>query len=171
MRKRFATRDSSGPKVANFQLTFWRLALKEFERIIDNWKKYALREGEEADYSLEYDEDDFVIDAAITLVLAGTSVAELLGQNVPPQGDRTPHLRSAYRNLIKDPIPDDIEEFFAVYDSLRHLGPAKYDKVEDITPDKLCKYLNIAQSIWHDVLKIHNATIGQDFLHEFVFPE
>ena len=172
MARRFASGDSSGPNVANLQLTFWQLAVDMFDRIIEKWRIYAVdEEGEEPEANDDYTENEFVIDAAVALVLAGTSIAELIGQNVSPYGDRTPHLRPAYKILVRDQIPDDVEAFFSIYDSLRHFGPAKYEAVDEITQESLCEYLKTAQSMWQDVLKKRSAEIGEEFRRNFRFPE
>lgn len=172
MAKRFASGDSSGPNVANLQLTFWQLAVDMFDRIIKKWRIYAVDEEVEGPEAKDdYTENEFVIDAAVALVLAGTSIAELIGQNVDTDGDRTPHLRPAYKILVRDPIPDDVKAFFSIYDSLRHFGPAKHVAVDKITQESLCEHLETAQSIWQDVLKKRSAEIGAEFRHEFRFPE
>jgi hypothetical protein len=169
--KRFAWGDSPGPDVANLQLKFWQLALEMFDRIVENWRTYAVdEEGEGPETSDDYTENEFVIDAAVALVLAGTSVSELIGQNVYPDGDKTPHLRSAYKKLVRPQIPDDVETFFSIYDALRHFGPAKHTAVDDITEEGLCKYFKTAQSIWQDVLKKRGAEIGDEFRRDFRFP-
>jgi hypothetical protein len=118
-----------------------------------------------------YNEDDFIIDASVTLVLAGTSVAALLGQNAYSGGNKTPSPREAYKNIIKDPTPHDVEAFLNIYDALRHLGPSKYDEIGNITKEDLCYYMNTAQNIWQDVLKYRNSNIGEDFQHNFRFLE
>jgi len=171
MARRFASGDSSGPKVTNLQLKFWLLAVDTFDDIIDKWKKYAVDEEEpEPDY--DYTENDFLIDAAVALVLAGTSVSELIGQNVPPVSNKTPHLRPAYKTLLKkNEIPDGVESFFTIYDCLRHFGEAKHQAVYDITQESLCEHLKTAQSIWKDVLKVRNAKINDEFMNSFRFPE
>ncbi len=172
MARRFATGDSTGPNVTNLQLTFWQLAVDMFDRIIEKWGIYAVDgEGEEPEAKDDYTENEFVIDAAAALVLAGTSIAELIGQNVPPDGDRTPHLRAAYKILVRDQIPNDVEAFFSIYDSLRHFGPAKHEAVYEITQESLCEHLRTAQSIWQEVLKRRKAEIGEEFRRDFRFPE
>ena len=172
MARRFATGDSSGPNVTNLQLAFWQLAVDAFDRIIEKWKIYAVdEEGGEVAVNDDYTENEFVIDAAVALVLAGTSISELIGQNVPPDGDKTPHLRPAYKILVRDQIPNDVEAFFSIYDSLRHFGPAKYDAVYEITQESFCEHLKTAQSIWQDVLRWRNAEVGEEFRRDFRFPE
>ena len=38
MRKLFAFGDSSGPDITNLQLSFWRLAVRQFDEILETWK-------------------------------------------------------------------------------------------------------------------------------------
>lgn len=172
MTKRFAWGDSPGPDVANLQLKFWQLAVEMFDRIVENWRTYAVdEEGEWPEASDDYTENEFVIDAAVALVLAGTSISELIGQNVFPHGEKTPHLRPAYKILLRDEIPDDVESFFSIYDALRHFGPAKHTAVDEITEEGFCKYFETAQSIWQEVLKKRGKEIADEFRRCFRFPE
>jgi len=171
MARRFATGDSDGPNVANLQINFWKMAVEVFYQIIEKWKIYAVdEEGEEVAANDEYTENEFVIDAAVAIVIAGISISELIGQNVPSDGNKTPHLRPAYKALFRDHIPDDVGAFFSIYDSLRHFGPAKYNAVSEITEKSLCEHFKTAQSIWNDVLKLRNAEISDEFRHDFLFP-
>lgn len=172
MVKRFASADSPGPDVRNLQLKFWQLAVEMFDRIVDKWKEYAEdEEGEGPESSYDYTENEFVIDAAVALVLAGTSITELIGQNVDSEDKRTPPLRLGYKKLVKNPIPDDVEDLFSIYDSLRHFGPSKYDAVDEITQEDFCKHLKTAQSIWQGVLKNRGAGISDEFRRDFRFSE
>jgi phytoene dehydrogenase-like protein len=166
--KKFAIGQSEGPNLANLQLSFWRLAVHQFDCIKERWKQYAVENENEVQ---DYTEDGFVIDASVALVLAGTSVAELIGQNVPPDGTNTPHLRPAYKQLVNDPIPAEVEEFFPIYDSLRHFGPVKHHTIEAITEQTLCEYLATAQEVWKDVLRKLGAPIQHDFRHTFAFDD
>jgi len=164
MAKRFSDVDSEGSNLVNFQLSFWRLAVEQFNRINEKWRAFAVEEDDESE---EYTENDFVIDAAVALVLAGTSVTELMGQNVPAAGNRTEGLRSAYKARLDDPIPADIEAFFAIYDALRHFGPAKHLAIDELTEDGFCRHLNAAQNIWNRVMGGRNQC--DDFKHTFTF--
>lgn len=164
MTKHFSEQDSEGPDLVNFQLSFWRLAVEKFETVKADWQEFAVEEGDENE---EYTDNDFVIDAAVALVLAGTSVTELIGQNIPAKGDRTENLRPGYKQLIADPIPGDVEAFFQIYDDLRHFGPAKYDAIRRITEEKFCEYMSTAQAIWIDVLKKTRGRVSDDFARTF----
>jgi hypothetical protein len=171
MRRRFATGDSSGPKVNNLQRTFWHLAINGFQDLLEKWQRYAVEEeGDESEYE-DYTEDDFVVDAAAVLILAGTSVTQLMGQNVDPHRGRVLPPRQAYEQLVGHPPSDDFADFIRVYDALRHFGPPKYEAVEAITPHSLCQHLRAAQSVWRDVLERRNEPIGDHLRKDFAFPE
>ena len=165
MKKYFAATTSEGPDLANLQLLFWRLAVEQFERIKGKWHRYAIEDPNDADP--EYGANDFVEDAAVAIILAGTSMSELIGQNVPADGDKTPYLRPALKSLIGDPIPQYIEDFITIYDGLRHFGEAKYELVNSITEDSLCEYMTSAQKLWHYILQMRSRPITTDFTHTF----
>lgn len=63
----FAEIEIEGSGVANLQLWFWRNAVERFLRM----------EESVADYD---EEADFFVEASTVIVLAGTSVSQLLGQ-------------------------------------------------------------------------------------------
>lgn len=171
MRRRFAFGDSSGPNVNNLQRNFWHLALDGFKDLLQKWQRYSAgEEGDELE-SDDYTEDDFVVDAAAVLILAGTSVTQLIGQNVDPDGDRVPPPRQAYEQLLGHPPSDDFVNFIEVYDALRHFGSPKYDAVQAITPEHLCQHLRTAQSVWRDVLGHRDEPIGDHLQNDFAFPE
>jgi len=171
MRRRFAIGDSSGPNVNNLQRTFWHLALEGFQDLLEKWQRYSVEEEDDEPEGDDYTEDDFVVDAAAVLILAGTSVTQLIGQNVDPNGDRVPPPRQAYEQLLGHPPSDDFVDFIRVYDALRHFGPPKYDAVHAITPGRLCQHLRAAQSVWRDVLGHRGEPIGDHLRNDFVFPE
>jgi hypothetical protein len=171
MARRFAIGDSDGPNVANLQLNFWYLTIESFEKINEKLKEYGFIEGE-TEVDSDYTENDFLIDAAVTIVLAGTSISELIGQNVPAEKNRTPHLRPAYKKFIgKNSIPENVEAFFSIYDSLRHFGPAKHEAVDEITLENLSEYLSTAQTIWKYFFERQNQEIYEEFRHEFRFSD
>jgi|GEM_PF-4379750 hypothetical protein len=172
MRRHFASGDSNGPNVNNLQRNFWYLALDGFKHLLQKWERYSVREDDDKLESEDnYTEDDFVVDAAVVLILAGTSVTQLIGQNVNPVGDRVLPPRQAYKQLLGHPVSDDFVKFIDVYDSLRHFGSPKYDAVEAITPENLCQHLRIAQSAWCDVLRHRGEPIGDHLQNDFTFPE
>jgi hypothetical protein len=172
MRRHFASGDSNGPNDNNLQRNFWHLALDNFRDLIQKWERYSVGEDDDKlENEGNYTEDDFVVDAAVVLILAGTSVTQLIGQNVTPDGDRVPQPRQAYEQLLGHPPPDDFGKFIAVYDALRHFGSPKYDAVEAITPEHLCQHLRTAQSAWWDVLRHRGEPIGDHLQNYFTFPE
>jgi hypothetical protein len=164
--KHFSDLTSEAPDLVNFQLGFWRLAVEKYNSIQSKWTECAVDDGDE---NGDYTDNDFVIDAAVALVLAGTSVAEVIGQNLPAIGKETERLRIAYRKLINDPIPHDVESFFKIYDGLRHFGPAKHQAIEQLTEDGFCQHMTTAQAIWVDVLHRNGGTVESEFRRSFKF--
>jgi len=171
MKRRFAFGDSSGPNVNNLQRKFWLLAIDGYNDILQKWQRYSVYEENGELESDEYTEDDFVVDAAVIIILAGTSITQLLGQNVYPSGGRVPPPRQAYEQLLGHTPPDDFVKFIEVYDDLRHFGPPKYKALQEITPESLCQHLTTAQSVWRDVLMHRGEPIGDHLQNEFDFPK
>lgn len=171
MRRRFAYGDSSGPNVNNLQRNFWRLALDGFNDLLEKWRRYSVKEESYEPESDEYTENDFVVDSAAVIILAGTSVTQLIGQNVVSNGVRVPPPRQAYEQLLGNPPSGDFVNFINLYDALRHFGSPKYDAVEAITPERLCEHLRTAQSVWQDVLRHRGDQIGNHLQNDFAFPE
>ncbi len=170
MKRRFAFGDSCGPNVNNLQRNFWHLALEGFKGLLRKWASYSV--GEEGGLESEdYTEHDFVVDAAAVLILAGTSVTQLIGQNIEPDGKRIPPPRQAYEQLLGHPPSADFVNFINLYDALRHFGFPKYEAVEATTPELLCQHLRTAQSVWQDVLRHRGESIGDHLQTDFVFPE
>jgi len=170
MKRRFAFGDSNGPNINNLQRNFWHLALDGFNDLLQKWQRYTVGEEDDEQGSDEYTEDDFVVDAAVVLILAGTSVTQLIGQNVDPNGDRVPPPRQAYEHLLGHPPSDDFVNFIDLYDALRHFGSPKYDAIQAITPEHLCQHLHTAQSVWQNVLRYRNEPIGDHLRNDFAFP-
>ncbi len=182
-KKFFAVGDSEGPNLANLQLEFWRLAVERFKLIERKLQEFGTEDGEESeDYEGAedyYDHRDFVIDAVVALMLAGTSVSELLGQNSQPgTKGRIPSPVEALDRLIPNgvpstvaDVPDDIRDrlksFIDVYDALRHFGESKYETVKEITQEALCGYLKTAQDVWKLVLQLMNDQVTTEFRCEF----
>jgi hypothetical protein len=169
MRRHFASGDSNGPNVDNLQRNFWHLALDGFKNLLQKWKRYSVEDDDELE--TDYTENEFKVDAAAVLILAGTSVTQLIGQNVDPDGDRVPTPRKAYEQLLGHEPSDDFKNFIEVYDALRHFGPPKHDAVDAITPELLCQHLRTAQSVWWNVLRHRGEPIGDHLQNDFTFPE
>lgn len=168
-RKHFAFLATGGPDISNLQLKFWRMAVSKFREIEEEWRRSAI-DDEEGDSWPSYGEHDFKVDAAVAIVLAGTSVSELIGQNSPAKGNRTPSPGEGLRTLLGSRVPPDADAFIKIYDDLRHFGDAKAEAVWNVTEDDLCKHLSTAQSIWVSVLGHRRAKVTDEFRYKFVFP-
>lgn len=154
--KRFAFGTTGGPDIVNLQLGFWRDAVNTFQHIRTEWRKCAVEDEEWSGGSDDYTEDDFVVDAARGLVLAGTSLSILVGQNVKPEerGKKrvTPKLTTALADLL-GPLDDRAREFVQMYDDIRHFGLAKHETVDGLTEKRYCEFMTTAQSLWKKVLE------------------
>jgi len=167
--RHFACGDSVGPDVANLQLNFWRHALDRFREIQARWRRYAIPEGGTEPEDLQYTQNEFVVDAATAIVLAGTSIAELVGQNTEAQEGRTPDIRKGLAELLGRPLRPEVEAFLAIYDALRHFGPAKHNAIWDLTEDLFCQHMETAQGIWISVLNHLDLEIPEEFQQQFAF--
>lgn len=165
---------SHGPDFVNLQLGLWRHALTQF---------HALQEaGEGGTQSLlstplydewEYSENEFAPDAAVAIVLAGTSLSQLLGQNTGVRrndGD-IPGFWPCVKDVLglsKDQTPPDFQEFFDLYECLKHFGEPHHDIVADLSPEGLCKYMRAAQDFWVRVLNHLQMPVPDElFANEF----
>lgn len=167
--KHFAIGTTAGPDIANLQLNFWHLAVQKFEEIRRKWRTFAVEDRSNDPVPDEYTEDEFVVDAATAIVLAGTSVSQLVGQNVEPERNgRTPKIGSALKRFVGNSLPKHIRAFVDVYDDIRHLGPAKHEAIEEITEEALCQHMSAAQDAWVAVLKSQGAPTD-DFRRDFSF--
>lgn len=165
-RKRFAFGDTNGPDISNLQLTFWRLACERFSMIKLHWQDSVVARAGEDDP--DYTENEFKVDAATTIVLAGTSISELIGQNVSTdRTGRTPSPREGLTQLLGEGVPPGADALIAIYDDLRHFGPAKHTAVWDLTEDLLCEHLRTAQQIWGAVLAHQGQPITSEFRQPF----
>ena len=147
------------------------------------WDKYAVGcEDDSGDDDDWYEQSDFVEDAVIAIMLAGTSTSQLLGQNVPPEGKKTPSPVSALQKLVPSGVPtgainvpSDIvcrfREFNAVYEDVRHFGEVKYETINQITEDRLCEWMTTAQYVWRFVLQIQKEDVSHGFERVFRFRE
>ena len=176
MGKHFAEVDSEGPTLVNYQLTFWRLALGQFAKIADCLASYGVDDAEDNSETegeeVVYDYKDFAQDAAVAIVLAGTSVAEIVGQNVSPsvtkKGMDTPFLGPAIETMFgSGAVPPDVKRFIVAYNALRHFGPAKYAVVRDITARDFCEYMTAAQTVWQVVLRKCGRPVKSEFQRKF----
>jgi hypothetical protein len=170
MKKHFAELDSEGPDISSLQRRFWVLAVRAFEEIRERWNEHAVSDdGDEPEDAPEYQSQDFEVDAAVALVLAGTSISELLGQNVETDGSKVPSILAAWQSLHGDAPPERLKEFVKVYDALRHFGPPKYDAVRNMTEEAFCQHLHTAQDVWRSVLRMCGNPVSGEFDHVFEF--
>ncbi len=170
MKKHFAELDSEGPDISNLQRRFWELAVRSFDEIKEHWNQEAVSDDiEEPETTPEYQAQDFEVDAAVAIVLAGTSISELLGQNVTPHGSAVPAITKAWGEIHGKEPPEDLRDFVKVYDALRHFGPPKHDAVRNITEEEFCKHFRTAQDVWTSVLHKRGRPITDAFKHTFDF--
>lgn len=167
--RHFACGSSEGPNVANLQLNFWRHALDRFRDIQSRWRQHAISEEQTAPEDLSYTENEFLVDAATAIVLAGTSITELVGQNTEPEGNVTPSIRKGLAQLVPALQGAQVDAFLSTYDGLRHFGPAKHEAIWNLSEELFCQHMEAAQRIWVSVLEHLGITITDDFRQRFVF--
>ena len=170
MKKHFAEVDSEGPDVSNLQRRFWTLAVDAFEQIKEHWRRDAVSdESEEPEDTPGYVAQDFEVDAAVAIVLAGTSISELLGQNAEARGLRVPGITEAWQEIHGTQTPQALSDFVGFYDALRHFGEPKHEAVRSITEEGLCRHLQTAQDVWVSVLRARGRAVTSEFEHTFDF--
>lgn len=170
MKKHFAELDSDGPDVSNLQRRFWELAVGSFDKIKEHWNQDAVSDDtEEPETAPRYQSQDFEVDAAVAIVLAGTSISELLGQNVAADGSFVPDIIKAWSKFHGTPPPQDLKDFVTLYEALRHFGPPKHEAVRNITEEGFCNHLRAAQDVWTSVLGKNGRPITAEFKHTFDF--
>lgn len=157
----FAVGDTGGPEVINLQLTFWQLAVRHFRQMKREIRTKCRDENRDA--PSVYWDDEFIVESAVCVVLAGTSLSALLGQNVESSGGRTPPWKKLWRSITKKEPPVALSEFFDVYDSIRHFGPGKHAVVTEIDQTQLLRILNAAREAWLAVLQ-HRGIEPPSFL-------
>ncbi len=153
--KHFAyTTSPDSPDFANLQRAFWDLAIERFGWI----KANAGQDG--------FMWSMFATEAAVVIVLAGTAISELLGQNMPPKNGRVPGPKEAATALYRPgAMPEAFVEFIDAYDALRHFGEPKHALIHELSdvagsgPARLCRLLNAAGDVWARI------TDGQDAPH------
>ena len=145
--RRYAVATSAGPEIANLQLASWHQAVQLY-------REYA-EQSFGADGGI--DPNAFEI-ATVAVILAGTSVTQLLGQNADPSGIRVPSPVNMLRDLV-DSDPDglrllsDYSKCNRLYDDLRHFGSHKYEHVDSIDPPSFAHFFTVCQDVWLYVLK------------------
>ena len=147
--------DRITPDIVNLQLGFWRDAVNMFQHVETQGRKCAVEDEDCSGGSDDYTTDEFIVDAARGVVLAGISLSILVGQNVEPEerGKRrvTPKLTTALTDLL-GPLDDRAREFIQMYDDIRHFGQAKYERINGLTEERYCEFMTTAQSLWKKVL-------------------
>lgn len=148
----FASFTSEGPDRANLQL--YTLA-----KAIEHWRATHRAATEYPREKPEWLLERYVF----TIVLFGTSVTQLLGQNVAEadlEATRTPSPGDIYRSTFGFARHDKhrFEEFFKFYDKCRHFGVCKKDTIHDLvrslTLEKTGGLCLDAIDIWRDVIKL-----------------
>lgn len=163
----FAILSSDDEHVWNLQYYFWKNAMDHFDTI------------KNTDYNKE---GVFEVDACMAIVLAGTSISQLLGQNVGVDSSgKTDGPRAAFRKLTSGKdlksigfggLKKRFEGFVTVYDDIRHFGLSlpKHRQIRDINEQSLCEFLTTAQDVWKLVAKLLGAASmphSEDFQHTF----
>jgi hypothetical protein len=166
--RRFASGTSCGPDIWNLQLRFWKLAVDDFMRIKSLLDRFGGDDDTEPNDA--YNEDQFVVDAAVAIVLAGTSVSQLTGQNAAPDAKgKTPNLLPCIETATRCPLTSDVKRFVKIYDDVRHFGEAKHDDVKQLDLETLRHCMNTAQVIWQQVLHVNGMPLTDDVTQRFEF--
>lgn len=178
----FAQIDSEDSHLTNLQLYFWRCAVETFEQMCEVFDDYV------------EDEAAFCVDASILLVLAGTSVSQLLGQQWRDgiikedrdKPDRVPEIRELIDRMIGDTdkenlvsispshVKSSFKEFIKVYDGIRHFGEPKQKVLDALTHKKVTEFMETLQHVWRIVAKMrpHPSELRPvDFGNDFQFPD
>jgi len=161
--KHFAyTTSPDSPDFANLQRAFWDLAVERF-----GWIKANAGQT-------HFLWSTFATEAAVVIVLAGTAISELLGQNTPAKNGRVPGPKEAAAvRYHPDPVPVALIEFIDAYDALRHFGELKWAVVQglmdDTSPARLCRLLNAAGDVWDKVTDGSDAPYYSHSTYRFSF--
>lgn len=155
----------------NLHLFFFRKSIVEFNK---------LREIVEAPgprHRLAFAEQ-----AALVLILAGTALTQLEGQNdasYPRWKDDRERVAQP-RKIANPPEGSPLADFLSVYDNLRHFGPPRYTDraavgnrlLDDDAPSLVVKLLRAAQARWFEVAPPDpNCPQGDVTGYEFTFGE
>ncbi|HBC88826.1 MAG TPA: hypothetical protein DCZ94_17930 [Lentisphaeria bacterium] len=150
--------DPEYPDVTNIQLELWRLAVVKYEEIKDHSEEVVLKKS------------DFIVLASVTLILAGSSLTQLVGQNAIFAGSRVPSPADELEKQLRKTSPDlcdRIKEFIFFYDDIRHFGKPKHTKVEALNEKLLAQFMKDIQEVWIFYLNKANLPITEDFKHSF----
>jgi len=175
---KIAQGSTGGPDFINLQIGLWKHAVTQFEqlkRVGDGATSDLLTCPEDGDD--EYSYNQFEPDAAVAIVLAGTSLSQLLGQNVSRECRRNdgdiPGFWPCVQNVLgleKTKTPDDFQEFYDCYECLKHFGEPHVEQLGDfLSAEKLSRYMRAAQAFWIRTLEHLGMPVPQRlFTHDFV---
>ncbi|MCC6680178.1 MAG: hypothetical protein IT445_04665 [Phycisphaeraceae bacterium] len=152
--KVFATLSSEDPSVYNIQLTTWKIS-------VDRWRdlKRECKDGY-CDFNNLFEE------ACVILLLAGTSMSQLLGQNTSMKTDDVPGLNQLLNELVPDAKQRAVlKEFNEIYEDLRHFGESKHKNILGVDGTLFTKWMDAIQRIWIDIAKPPQSTV-QEWFHE-----
>jgi hypothetical protein len=160
----YATYTSEDNETTNLQLYFWRCAIEHFKEIQEA-EKVATEVG-----GIDHDID---VVSSVAIVLAGTSVSQLLGQQQTAsqkQGSKVPQPLSIFDTAIAQADPalrQRLAEFIKVYDAIRHFGEQKHAIVGNVDEMRLCDLMTTAQDVWRAVLTQNNLSTAE-FCNTFI---
>jgi len=158
--KKFATLSSEDVNLANIQLTLWRRAISCYDAL-DRESR-----GDNNDF-----DHVFLVDAAVCLILAGSSITQLLGQNSQAAGAnsrRVPPPKALIDEVITDScLRDRAKDFIDIYDCLRHFGEPKHTEVLSLNEQLFLDCMKTCQDIWAHVLRNEGCTVGAEFTNAF----
>lgn len=156
---RIAFGSTAGPDYINLQLGLWRHAVAQFRQLQSaNSVPPPNLLTDPQDASEGYSWNEFEVDAAVAVVLAGTSLSQLLGQNTK-QRRRDGGIYGLWRcvndvlGLDKDQTTADFQAFVDLYECLKHFGEPHHEKVAALNVERLCAYMAAAQDFWVQTLK------------------
>ncbi len=107
------------------------------------------------------------------IVCAGTSISQLLGQNVKHSSTSTkvPPPKRLFDEIFGNAHSKakDFEAFIDLYDDCRHFGSPKYPSIKNLTIEKCECHLNLVTTLWDEIVeKYRNENdTPQDDLKDF----
>jgi len=98
----------------------------------------------------------------IIIALLGLSLSQLLGQNFSPSSkDRIPSLRDLWGDFLKKTeltdesikhIDSRFQDFLNSYDACRHFGASKHERIDKLTYEAICGFVELSINIWDIIL-------------------
>jgi len=154
--KVFAEETSEDPDVFNIQLTTWEIA-------VDRWRQLEERYGD-----APCDFNDFFEEACVILVLAGTSVSQLLGQKTASTSPCVPGVGRLLDELVPEPtLRSKLKEFNGTYEDLRHFGEPKHESVVSIDETHFTEWMQALQKLWIQLGRPSKETTNRLFRNAF----